>query len=91
VKGRRRTLAVVATLVASLLIGVAPAAPQPTSPTATEAAKGRACEKWLVRMNDAHALLVDALARGDERDVKKYRKKAREEVGAEEVPSAAGG
>jgi hypothetical protein len=65
----------VATLVASLLIGVAPAAPQPTSPTATEVAKGRTCERWLVRMNDAHIKLVDARARGDRDDVKKYRKK----------------
>ena len=71
----KRAKAVVAVLVASLLIGVAPASPQPTNPTATEAAKGRACERALVRMNEAHISLEDARARGDARDVKKYRKK----------------
>jgi hypothetical protein len=39
------------------------------------AAKGQACERALVRMNEAHIKLQDARHRGDRQDIKKYKKK----------------
>ena len=75
---RRRTPAVVATLVASLLIGATPAWPQPTSPTATEAARDRACEKALVRQNNAYKHWQSAKA-GNEgrRKIRKWHRRYR--------------